>query len=193
LNAEISVSLSQLTAQLQFVKQIGRTRNNRTLKEKCMTRNRLPKAARLSAGLLTGLLFAALAAPLGAQPVPQNHPYYDIAKEVTLAGTVSEVYAHPGDGMIFGSHLMLETASGRLDASLGKWAMQGKGALSVAAGQPVEVTGVMKTIKDKQVFIVRIVKAEGHLYTIRNKFGLPTPPQSRERASKIAAQKGESL
>lgn len=158
-----------------------------------MTHSRLTKPARLFAGLLAGLLFAILAAPLGAQPVPQNHPYYDIAKEVTLTGTVSEVYAHPVNGMILGSHLMLETASGRLDASLGKWGLVGKGALSVTAGHAVEVTGVMKTIKDKQVFIVRTVKADGHLYTIRNKFGVPASPQSRERVSPTTVQKGESL
>jgi hypothetical protein len=158
-----------------------------------MTRSSLTKPTRLFAGLWAGLLLATFAVPLGAQPVPQNHPYYDIAKEVTLTGTVSEVYAHPVDGMIFGSHLMLETASGRLDASLGKWALQGKGALSVTPGHAVEVTGVMKTIKDKQVFIVRTVKADGHLYTIRNKYGVPASPQSRERATKDTAQKGESL
>jgi hypothetical protein len=159
-----------------------------------MRQNRLSNPTRIFAGLLCALLFAILTVPLGAQPVPQTHqPYYDVAKEVTLTGTVSEVYAKPVDGMIFGSHLMLETASGRLDASLGKWGLQGKGALSVTAGHAVEVTGVMKTIKDKQVFIVRTVKAEGHLYTIRNKFGVPTSPQSHERVSPTAVQKGESL
>jgi hypothetical protein len=153
----------------------------------------LTKPARLFAGLLASLLFTILAAPLGAQPVPQNHPYYDITKEVTLTGTVSQVYAKPVNGMMFGSHLMLETASGLLDASLGKWGLKGKGALSVTAGNAVEVTGVMKTIKDKQVFIVRTVKADGRLYEIRNKYGVPTSPQAHERAGQTAAQKGASL
>lgn len=158
-----------------------------------MNRSSLMKPTRLIAGLLTSLLLTILAVPLVAQPLLQSHPYYDIAKEVTLTATVSSVVAKPAEGMIFGSHLMLETASGQLDASLGKWALQGKGALSVAAGQAVEVTGVMKTIKDKQVFVVRTVKADGHIYTIRNKYGVPMSPQSRERATHITAQKGESL
>jgi hypothetical protein len=151
-----------------------------------MTRSRLTKSTRLFAGLLAGLLFATLAVPLGAQRAPETHPFYDIAKEVTLSGTVSSVQAKPSEGMIFGSHLILETASGQLDASLGKWGLAGKGALSVAPGQAVEVTGVMKTIKDKQVFIVRTVKADGHVYTIRSKYGVPMSPQSRERASQTA-------
>jgi len=153
-----------------------------------MRRRRLPKPTRLIAGLLTSLLFAILALPLTAQSAPDTRASYDITKEVTLAGTVSRVYAKPADGMTFGSHLMLETASGQLDASLGKWALQGKGGLSVAAGQAIEVTGVMKTIKEKQVFVVRTVKVDGHTFTIRNKYGVPMSPQSRERATRETAR-----
>jgi hypothetical protein len=145
--------------------------------------------------LIAGLLFATLAVPLFAQPaapVHESQPFYDISKEVTLAGTVSSVLSRGSQGMLLGSHLLLETASGQVDASLGKWGLVGRGALSVSAGQEVEVTGVMKTIKDKQVFVVRTVKAEGRIYVIRNEHGIPASPQSRERASQTA-QKGESL
>ncbi|HUO14612.1 MAG TPA: hypothetical protein VMX38_06470 [Verrucomicrobiae bacterium] len=139
--------------------------------------------------LIAGLLFAILTIPLIAQP--GHKPFYDMSKEVTLSGTVSGVLSHPAAGMkMYGSHLLLATASGRIDASLGKWGMAGKGALSVAPGAAVEVTGVMKTIKDQQVFVVRTVKANGREYTIRNEHGIPVSPQSRER---LAAQKGESL
>jgi len=151
------------------------------------------KRTRPIAGLLAGLLMTIMAVPLVAQPERESHPFYDITKEVILTGTVSSVLAKPAAGMMFGSHLMLETASGQVDASLGKWALQGKGALSLSAGEPVEVTGVMKTINDKQVFIVRTVKVNGQVYTIRNQYGVPNSPQSRERAGQKAAQGGESL
>jgi DNA/RNA endonuclease YhcR with UshA esterase domain len=161
-----------------------------------MRRCRLTKPTRLIAGLLAGLLFAILAVPLIAQPTRETHQFYDITKEVTLKGTVASVITRASQGMIMGSHLMLETGSGRVDASLGKWGMAGKGALSVSAGEGVEVTGVMKTLKDKnEVFVVRTVRANGHLYTIRNAHGIPVSPQSRERASQSqkTTQKGESL
>jgi hypothetical protein len=151
------------------------------------------KANRLIPGLLAGLLLAILAVPLVAHPAPESHAFYDITKEVTLSGTVSSVLAKPAEGMLFGSHLMLDTHSGQVDASLGKWGLQGKGALSVAAGEPVEVTGVMKTINNKQVFIVRAVKVNGQVFAIRNQYGVPRSPQSRQRASQKAAQGGESL
>jgi hypothetical protein len=155
--------------------------------------NRGIQPTRLIAGLLAGLLFAILALPLVAQSERESRAFYDIAKEVTLTGTVSSVLAKPAAGMLFGSHLMLDTNLGQVDASLGKWGLQGKGALSVVAGEAVEVTGVMKTMNDKPVFIVRTVKVSGQVFTIRNQYGVPRSPQSRERASQKAAQGGESL
>jgi DNA/RNA endonuclease YhcR with UshA esterase domain len=155
--------------------------------------NRGIQPTRLIAGLLAGLLFAILALPLVAQSERESRAFYDIAKEVTLTGTVSSVLAKPAAGMLFGSHLMLDTNLGQVDASLGKWGLQGKGALSVAAGEAVEVTGVMKTMNDKPVFIVRTVKVSGQVFTIRNQYGVPRSPQSRERASQKAARGGESL
>jgi hypothetical protein len=144
---------------------------------------------RLIAGLLVGLLFAILVVPLNAQTAGDSHVYYDVTQEVTLSGTVSAVLVKPAPGMIMGSHLLLATISGQVDASLGNWALQGKGALSVTPGQQVEVTGVMKTLNHKQVFIARTVKAGGKVYTMRNEHGIPVSPQARE----LATRKGESL
>ena len=154
----------------------------------------------LFAGLcaLALLLLISLLPPVQAQTAaigtrtagPFN---YDISQEVTLNGTVSSVLTRPSPGMIMGSHLLLATPSGPVDASLGNFGLRGKGALSVAAGQQIEVTGVMKTIMDKQVFLVRTVKVGGEVYTIRNEHGFPVSPQARERLSGKTAQKGETL
>ena len=127
-----------------------------------------------------------------AETRPAAH-YYDVTKEVTLKGTVSSVLAKPSTGMIIGSHLLLATSSGEVDASLGKFGLQGKGALSVGAGEQIEVTGVMKTLKGQQVFLARTVKASGQIYTIRNEHGIVVNPRARERANQKAAQNGEAL
>ena len=120
-------------------------------------------------------------------------PYYDVAKEVTLKGTVSSVLTKHSVGMIAGSHLMLETSSGPVDASLGRFGLQGKGALSVAAGEQVEVTGVMKTLRDRQVLVVRTVQAGHRVYPMRNEHGIPVPPQARGRAGQKTAEFGRGL
>jgi NAD/NADP transhydrogenase beta subunit len=117
---------------------------------------------------------------------------YDVAEEVTITGTVSSVLMKAAPGMIVGSHLLLSTPSGAVDASLGRFGLQGAGAVFVAAGQQIEATGVVKTIKDKPIFLVRTIKVSDEVYTIRNEHGLPVSPQARERAGRDMSQKGES-
>ena len=159
-----------------------------------MNSNRFTNPTRIIPALLAGLLIAILVIPLSAQPVAHSRSFYDMTHEVTLSGTVSSVLTKPSPQMIVGSHLLFATDASVVDASLGRWGLQGKGALSVVPGQPVEVIGVMKTLKGgQQVFIVRTVKADGQIYTIRNEHGIPVSPQARERASQKAAQKGGSL
>ncbi len=152
---------------------------------------------RLFAGLFAlALLSLIVSVPLAqaqTAAVATRHagPFsYDAAQEVTLHGTVSSVLTKPAAGMIMGSHLLLTTPAGTVDASLGRFGLRGKGALSVAAGRQIEITGVMKTIKNKQVFLARTVAVDGHIYTIRNEHGIPVSPQARERASRKSAGEG---
>jgi hypothetical protein len=146
---------------------------------------------RLFAGLCV-LALLSLVAPLaaGAAETRTAGPYYDISKEVTLHGTVSSVLTKPSKGMVAGSHLLIATGVGPLDASLGRFGLQGRNALSVEAGKQVEVTGVMKTLRGKQVFITRTVTLDGHAYTMRNEHGISVSPQARQRAGGKTAHKG---
>ena len=140
-----------------------------------------------------GLALAIAAVPLGAQTVRTVRPYYDVQQEVTLRGTVSSVVTKASPGMVVGSHLMIQTESGAVDASLGRWGLQGKGALAVSAGQVVEVTGVKKALSNREVFLVRTVKSGGAVYTVRNEHGIAVSPQARQRASQKTARKGAWL
>ena len=99
----------------------------------------------------------------------------------------------PTHGMIMGSHLLVTTSSGTVDASLGTLALRDKHATSFTEGQQVEMKGVMKTIMSKQVFLARTVQANGKTYTIRNQHGYQVNPRAAERASQSTTQKGEAL
>jgi hypothetical protein len=151
-----------------------------------MRHSRFISSTPLTAGLLVGLLFAILVVPLNAA---DSDSRYDVSEEVTLSGTVSSVLQKPALGMIWGSHLMVETAFGRLDAGLGRFGLEGKDALFVAPGQQIELTGVMKTVRDKEVFVVRSVRANGKIFTMRNEHGIEVSPVARGRA----ANKGVTL
>jgi hypothetical protein len=154
---------------------------------------------RLSNALCTLTVFLLISSlrPVQAQTAtgvarPATPFHYDIRDEVTLPGTVSRIVTKAAPGMIAGSHLRLTTSSGSVDASLGRFGLHGYGAVSVAGGQQIEVTGVMRTIKDKPVFLVRTIKVGGEVYTLRNQHGVQLSPQARQRAEQKTGQTGES-
>jgi len=124
---------------------------------------------------------------------PVQRQWYDASKEVTLTGTVSSVEKTPARGTetLPGSYLVVETNTGRVNASLGRYAMAGKSTFSVASGQQVQITGVMKTIRDQQVFVARIVQMNGRAYTIRNEHGFAYASMARGQAN--SGTKGGTL
>jgi hypothetical protein len=142
-------------------------------------------------GSLLVLIFTLPAAQAQTTTTSAGPFNYDISQEVTLSGTVSSVLTVPSPGTVAGSHLLLATVSGQVDISLGVFGLRGKDAIPVAGGQQVEVIGVMKVFKDKQVFFARAVMVGDHTYAIRNKHGIPITPQARERVGQNA-QSGET-
>jgi hypothetical protein len=153
----------------------------------------------LSAGrcTLTCLFLISILRPVQAQTTPAatgavGPISYDVTEEVSLTGTVSSVLAKATPGMIAGSHLLLETPSGPVDASLGRFGLRGDGAVSVEPGQQIDATGIMKTIKGKSLFLIRTLKVGGEVYIIRNEHGFPVSPQARARTGQRTAEQGES-
>jgi len=138
---------------------------------------------------------AQAAATRTPSPVP---PRYDVRQEVKLEGTVTSVVKRPTAEMKMemGSHLLVSTNVGTVDASLGRFAFMGKGAMEVTSGQHVQLTGVMKTENGKQVFITRAVATGGHTYLLRNEHGFAYEPAARRghtATESKADSKGGSL
>src|ERR1700690_666117 len=130
---------------------------------------------RLFAGLATLALLSmiSLLPPAQAQTATaaanSKQPFtYHVSDEIPLRGTVSSVLTKRAPGMIMGSHLLLNTSSGSVDASLGTFAIRGRDGLQVKAGQEVELTGIMKTLNSKPVFLTRLVKLDNQIYKVRN-------------------------
>jgi len=124
---------------------------------------------------------------------PTGSPAYDLSREVTLSGTVSNVLAKPSPGMVWGAHLLLRTATGSVDASLGRFAFVGKGALVVKPGQQLAVTGVMASIHGQPVLLARIVQVGSQAYLLRSVHGIPLSPTARTRALAKGAPQGGQL
>lgn len=125
--------------------------------------------------------------------VPTAKPLgYDITEEVTVSGAVTAFLSKAPKGMVGGSHLLLSTAEGALDVSVGTLGL-GKQALAIGAGKIVAVTGVMRTLNDRQVLLARVVKLGNQVYLIRTKQGIVLSPLARKHAANEAAQDGGAL
>jgi hypothetical protein len=130
-----------------------------------------------SALLITAVAVGPAVALPFRQPAPSrtkldSPPRYDLRREAVLEGSVSTVVTKPGPGWPAGAHLMLNTASGRVDAHLGSYAMRGPNAIFLAAGDRVKVTGVMTTVRGRSIFLVRRLQVGLNSYQIRNEHGL---------------------
>jgi hypothetical protein len=162
-------------------------------------------------GILVLLAFVLLALPSYAQTEATQNPYssalpsnartnaaqkpfvslkYDISQEVKLNGTVTTVVTKPTAGMLSGSHLMLQTASGSVDAQLGRLRLTGKDAVSVSRGEHVQVTGVIKTLHNQPVLLTRLIEVNGRVYELRNEHGIYRGHPERPPVSEGAAAAG---
>jgi hypothetical protein len=150
----------------------------------------LASFAVLAASVLAVPIYAQTTEAVAKSAAP---PKYDISREVTLLATVGSVVpkATPEMNLLSGSHLMLVTTSGNLDASLGAFPVTGEGALSVSPGERVQVTGVMKAIRHRQVFVARLVVAGSQVYRIRNEHGFVLMPASRKRNANSETKGGQ--
>jgi hypothetical protein len=119
-------------------------------------------------------------------------PRYDVAREVTIEGTVASVITKPSPGMLAGAHAILTTPTGTVDAHLGNYAMRGARALSLASGERVKMVGILTIIKGRPVLLVRTAQTGSGLYTIRNARGfLIRPASATATHSRIAAEGGQ--
>ena len=143
------------------------------------------------------LALCVFALPLHAQTSdttkPVVHLRYDITQEMTFTGTVSSVVSASAretkkEG---GSHLIVQTTSGKVDADLGEFAMRGKGALTVTPGELIQLTGVMKTVQNQQVLIARLIQANGKVYKLRNEHGFTYHPAARKNQTKSETKGGQ--
>jgi hypothetical protein len=156
-----------------------------------------PLTTRLFAWAILFLISMSFTWPVHAQTVAEpsgstGRSSYDSTEEVTLTGRISSVLTKAAPGMVAGSHLLLATSSGLVDASLGRFALSGSGTPGLRTGQEIEVRGVMRTRKDGSFLLVRTVKVDGEAFAIRNEHGFPLSEQARARARQKTERKGES-
>jgi len=131
---------------------------------------------RLVARLLTGLLFATVAVPLGAHAASVSRPgrgfgpVYDAAHEITVEGTIQEVVTKHTVGTPPGIHLMVAGPQGLVDVHLGPFmSKQTKEALQ--AGMPVRIVGATTSLHGKTYLLARQITFGESTVTVRSPRG----------------------
>ena len=148
-----------------------------------MSRNCLTKPTRMTAGLLTALLFAILSVPLGATTAPDSRvgqglgPAYDAAHETTLNGTIQEVVTRHAPGSPAGTHLLVTGATGVVDAHVGPY-LSKQTTQALQKGATVRIVGASVSLHGKEYFLARQLTVGGRTVTVRSKNGLLVRNQS---------------
>jgi hypothetical protein len=116
------------------------------------------------------LLFASAAS--AQQKLPSLHAGYDLTREVNVVGTISEVVKDSNVGPL-GTHLLIHTATGTVDAHVGSAEFLEWNHLSLASGDSVRVIGESFANGTNTVFLARIVQKGTTAVAVRSPHGMP--------------------
>jgi hypothetical protein len=146
-------------------------------------------------GLITLLAFSAVAASAASDhaTTPKRAVLtsrYNASKEVMIQGTIQSVVRAPAKGTVLGTHLMLATSKGPVDAHVGDFITRGPNAVKFSSGQAVKVVGVSTTINKHQIFLVRTVEVGGRTVQVRTSTGFLIVPGAKGKIVQANAYKG---
>lgn len=99
-------------------------------------------------------------------------PAYDLSKEVKVEGTIEKIDGFGLNGPI-GTHILIQTATGTVDAHLGFGAAAAPKYLGISVGEKVTVIGMMQTVESSDVLMARILTTPFRIVVLRNEHGIP--------------------
>jgi hypothetical protein len=152
-----------------------------------------------SAKFILAILGAVVAAAMPAAAQSASGPdaasssmvrVYDISKEIKVEGMIQRVVTDSASPL--GTHVLVETASGVVDAHLGSGASAKPSYLGIAEGQNVTLVGMMETFNSNPVLVTRLLTTSNRIFVLRNEHGIPVRgiPGRSTLASQTQTQKG---
>ncbi len=97
---------------------------------------------------------------------------YDIAKDVSLQGTVL-TFTENSQTPPLGAHVLLQTSAGNVDVHLGDARFLRLSKLNITPGASVRFVGQMTTVGKNQIFLARLVQVGAQVVAVRSDHGLP--------------------
>jgi hypothetical protein len=99
-------------------------------------------------------------------------PGYDLSKEVKVQGAIEKIDGFGTSGPI-GTHILIQTATGTVDAHLGFGSAASPKRLGISVGENVTVIGMMETVGSSSVLMARILTTPIRIFVLRNEQGIP--------------------
>lgn len=109
--------------------------------------------------------------------------------EITVTGTIQQVVSEPAPGRPQGLHLVLTSPQGAVDVSVGPY-LTSDVKESLSTGQPIQITGVMRTFSGQNYLLARELNIAGRQVTVRNQHGFLVRSQSRPPSPSQRSQVG---
>src|SRR6266481_788132 len=97
---------------------------------------------------------------------------YDIAKDVSLQGTVLN-FTENSQTAPLGAHVLLQTSAGNVDVHLGDARFLRLAKLNITQGASVRFVGQMSSAGQNPVFLARLVQLVEQLFLFGSDHGLP--------------------
>jgi hypothetical protein len=116
-------------------------------------------------------------------------PVYDISKEIKVQGTIQQIEML-GPGGPLGTHVLIQTPQGVVDAHLGYRKATTAENLGLAVGQEIEITGMMANIGGNSVLLARLLTTPTHIFILRSEHGIPVRMQPRNGPPAAITAKG---
>jgi hypothetical protein len=109
--------------------------------------------------------------------------------EITVLATIRQVMNDHAAGGPAGIHLLVDGPLGSFDASLGSY-LPTEVRQAISNGQPVQITGVVRSANGKAYLFARQLTVGGHQVVIRNANGflVRTPSSTDIRSNKVRSE-----
>ncbi len=134
----------------------------------------------------TGVVFCCAAAGQEKTAADANAALasYDLAREVTLVGTV-EAFAASADAPPLGAHVTVRSGNGIVDVHLGDARLLSANHFTLQSGDSVRIVGESVAYGNGTQFVARVVQKGTQVLAVRSVRGMPLSymaPRQEERA-----------
>jgi hypothetical protein len=153
------------------------------------------RIVRVALAMLFGGVLSASAAAQGAQTSAGANAgtttKVAVQAEITVSGTIQQVITDRPEGSPVGLHLLVQSAMGMVDASVGP--NLSKDVLAkLTTGQAIKVTGTIQVFNGQNYMLARLLVVDDQTVTVRNQHGflVHTTAGSRTHQNALAKTNG---